>query len=142
MILRPDPGFRYLADENAIGMAKVLQQDYGRRDITYIGHPYLPDVPRGTPDLEWLSIAGRRGWIVVTRDRRIRTRPAELRAFVEHGVRVVWIGGKQDRASRELATVFLDHEVRLDRVATKLGAGPWIVSMTPTGVRELRFPRP
>lgn len=62
--------------------------------------------------------------------------------FAEHGVRVVWIGGKQDRTSRELATVFLDHQARLDRVVIKLGAGPWILSMTPTGVRQLRIGRP
>lgn len=58
---RARPGLRYLADENAIGLAKVLRHDYCRDDITYIGDPELTDIPRGTPDLDWLPIAGRRG---------------------------------------------------------------------------------
>lgn len=33
-----------------------------------------------TPDPDWLSAVGRRGWIVLTRDQRIRNRPNELRA--------------------------------------------------------------
>lgn len=33
-----------------------------------------------TPDPQWLAAVGRRGWIVLTRDQRIRTRPNELAA--------------------------------------------------------------
>lgn len=95
---RADP-IRYLADENAIGLAKVLIMEHSRTDVRHVGQAELPEIPRGTPDLQWLAWAGQRGWIVLTRDRRIRTRPAELRAFREHGVRVVWIGGKRDHSA-------------------------------------------
>lgn len=135
---RADP-IRYLADENAIGLAKVLIREHGRTDVRHVGQAELPEIPRGTPDLQWLAWAGQRGWIVLTRDRRIRTRPAELRAFREHGVRVVWIGGKRDHSARDLAALFLKHEQRLQRVATKLGTGPWVVNLTPSGVRQLRL---
>ena len=33
------------------------------------------------PDEEWLAVAGREGWIVVTRDNRIRRKPNEIAAF-------------------------------------------------------------
>jgi PIN like domain len=33
-----------------------------------------------TPDEEWLETAGRRGWIVLTHDRRIRYKPNERNA--------------------------------------------------------------
>jgi hypothetical protein len=41
---------------------------------------------RKTPMMEdWLRIAGERGWVVLTRDDRIRYRPAEQRALIEAG---------------------------------------------------------
>jgi hypothetical protein len=130
---------RYFADESALGLAKVLWRDHHRDDVVHPGHPLLPEIPRGTADLDWLPLVGRLELIVLTRDRRIRSRPAELRAYREHGVRSVWIGRRRDYTSGELATLFLGHEERLGRVAVKLGPGPWALAMTPTGVREIQL---
>jgi hypothetical protein len=33
------------------------------------------------PDIEWLAVAGREGWIVLTRDQAIRRKANELQAF-------------------------------------------------------------
>jgi predicted nuclease of predicted toxin-antitoxin system len=41
---------------------------------------------QNTPDSVWLSSVGRRGWVVITKDDRIRFRPAERRALIDHGV--------------------------------------------------------
>jgi hypothetical protein len=38
------------------------------------------------PDEDWLEVAGREGWIVLTRDKMIRRKPNELAAFREHRV--------------------------------------------------------
>lgn len=38
------------------------------------------------PDDEWLKVAGNAGWIVLTRDKAIRRKPNELRAFRENKV--------------------------------------------------------
>jgi hypothetical protein len=65
----------------------------GSNDVLYPGHK---DVPVGTPDLDWMPVVAQRQPIVVTRDRRVRARPAELRAYWENGVRSVWIGAKHD----------------------------------------------
>jgi hypothetical protein len=43
--------------------------------------------PQGTPDADWLPVVGRRGWIVLTKDTRIRHRPAEKYALLGAGVR-------------------------------------------------------
>lgn len=122
-----------------MGMAKQLHRNHSRDDIVYPGHELLPEVLPGAEDLDWMPIVAELGWIVLTRDRRIRSRPAELLTYREHGVRSVWIGGKHDHSPGELADIFTRHEVRLLRLATKLGAGPWALTMTPTGVRELRI---
>lgn len=131
----------YFTDENALGLGKLLVRS-GRDDVLHPGHPDLPAVPRGTPDVEWMSVVSRMGLIVVTRDRRIRTRPAELRAHWELGIRSVWIGTKRDLGPRQQVELFLRHEQRLVREATKLGGGPWAVAMSTGGVRPLHLSEP
>jgi hypothetical protein len=42
---------------------------------------------QGTPDAEWLPSVGAQGWIVFTRDLRLRYRPAEKEALIAAGVR-------------------------------------------------------
>ena len=53
---------------------------------TVIAHDDL--FPQDTDDEVWLKIAGERGWVVLTRDDRIRYRPAEQRALIEAGTAV------------------------------------------------------
>jgi hypothetical protein len=83
----------YFTDENVLGLGKLLRR-LGRTDVFYPGHPGLPAVPRETPDVVWMEAVAHRGLIVITRDRRIRTRPAELTVFRTFGIRAIWIGGK------------------------------------------------
>lgn len=126
----------YFTDENALGLGKLLRRS-GREDVVYPGHEALPEVPLGATDLEWMPVAGSRGLIVLTRDKRIRTRPAELATYTEHGIRSVWIGAKQDLTPQDQMTIFLKHEARLRREIIKLGAGPWALALSATGVRPL-----
>ena len=54
-----------------------------------IGAPFIPHHEKfkpACPDEEWLEAVGKQGWIVLTRDKNIRRKPNELRAFREHGV--------------------------------------------------------
>jgi len=135
------PGPVYFTDENTLGLGKLLRRS-GRTDVLYPGHEDLPEVPVGTPDLDWMPVLARLDLVVVTRDRRIRTRPAELRAYWELGIRSVWIGAKQDLGPRDQLDVFLKHEVRLQREIVKRGAGPWALAMTPSSVRPLVLRKP
>ena len=129
----------YFTDENALGLGKLLVRS-GRADVVYPGHQSFQSVPLGTPDLEWLPVVGAAGLIVITRDKRIRTRPAELNAFREHGVRAIFIGGKQDLGPHDQVRLFLENERRILRLITKLGAGPWALQLSASGVRELAVP--
>jgi hypothetical protein len=128
----------YFADENALGLGKLLRRS-GRDDVLYPGHEELPEVPLGTPDLEWMKAVARRDLIVLTRDRRIRSRPAELKQYHELGIRSVWIGAKQDLTAQAQVELFLKHETRLQREVVKRGAGPWALAMSPSGIRPLRI---
>lgn len=131
----------YFTDENTLGLGKLLRRD-DRKDVVYPGHEALPEVPVGTPDLDWMPVVAARDLVVVTRDRRIRTRPAELRLYWEHGIRSVWIGAKQDLGPREQLDLFVKHEQRLQREIVKRGAGPWALAMSPSGVRPLALREP
>ncbi len=126
----------FFTDENALGIGKLLERA-GRTDVLYPGHRQLPEVPLGTPDLEWMPEVARRDLVVLTRDRRIRTRPAELRVYLEHGIRSVWLGAKQDLSPQNQLALFLKHEPRLQREIIKRGSGPWALAMSPTGIRPL-----
>lgn len=42
---------------------------------------------QGTPDIVWLTEVGKRDWVVLTKDTRIRHRPAEKQALLGAGVR-------------------------------------------------------
>lgn len=134
-------GLVYFTDENALGLGKLLNRS-GRTDVVYPGHSKLPEVPLGTPDLEWMPVVARHGLIVISRDRRIRTRPAELRAYWEFGIRSVWLGAKRDLSPWDQLDLFLKHEARLERETIKLGGGPWVLAMNATGLRPvaLRVP--
>ncbi len=132
------PGPVYFTDENTLGLGKLLRRS-GRDDVLYPGHEALQDVPLGTLDLDWMPIVAERELIVVTRDRRIRTRPAELRAYREHGIRSVWIGAKQDMGPQAQFELFIQHEQRLQREIIKRGPGPWALAMSPSGVRPLKL---
>jgi hypothetical protein len=131
----------YFADENALGLAKLLRRS-GREDVLYPGNEDLPEVPLGTPDLDWMKVVARRKLIVLTRDRRIRSRPAELKQYHELGIRSVWIGAKQDLSAQAQVEIFLKHEARLQREITKRGPGPWALAMSTSGVRPLNMRDP
>jgi hypothetical protein len=131
----------YFTDENTLGFAKLMRRS-GRVDVLYPGHEDLPEVPLGTPDLDWMPVVGELNLIVLTRDRRIRSRPAELRAYWEFGLRSVWIGTKRDLAPVDQLELFLKHEARLQREILKLGEGPWALAMGETGLRPLKLRTP
>ena len=47
-----------------------------------------------TPDTQWLESVGRRGWVVITHDGRIRYKPNELAAVIQHGVALLVVIGQ------------------------------------------------
>lgn len=60
-----------------------------RNDVAYLYDIYQPPSrtqPILVPDSEWLARAGREGWLVISRDEKIRYRPGERRAILENNV--------------------------------------------------------
>lgn len=128
----------YFTDENTLGLGKLLRRS-GRDDVVYPGHEELPEVPRETDDVDWMKVVGRKKLVVLTRERRIRSRPAELRAYFEFAIRSVWVGAKRDLGPQEQLELFLKYEARLQREVIKRGPGPWALALSPSGLRPLNL---
>jgi hypothetical protein len=84
-----------------------------------------------------MPIVAARDLVVLTRDRRIRTRQAELRVYWSHGIRSVWLGAKQDLGPHDQVRLFVEHEKRLQQEVIKRGPGPWALAMSRSGIRPL-----
>ena len=66
-----------------------------------------------TPDELWLAEIGKRGWIALTHDRRIRYKPNERNAVMRHGVALLVIVGSAPFA--ELAHAFVATIPRIEQ---------------------------
>lgn len=123
---------RWFVDESALGLGKLLARV--RDDVVFTGHPDVPEIPLGTLDVDWMPIVAARGWVAIRRDRRIHTRPSEVRVFAEVGLRTVWLGGKKDMASAQQVDLARRCWDALERRRDELGAGPWSITLLGGGL--------
>lgn len=70
-----------------------------------------------TPDEEWLKEIGRRGWIAITHDKRIRHKPNELAAVMTHQVALLVVIGQAPFA--DLARSFVATRTRIERFVSR-----------------------
>lgn len=70
-----------------------------------------------TPDSEWIAAVGRRGWVAVTRDARIRYSPLALETLKSSGARLFVIVGRL--TADEAAAVFVRQRKRIERLMRK-----------------------
>ena len=113
-------------------LADALHQ---RGRLVHMHNQVFPDE---TPDRIWIPEVARRGWIIVTRDRRLRHRHLEWMAFLRAKARVLWFKG--DRASNvEITEGFLSALTAIDEM-TALLPPPYIIKVTPAGHVEQVYP--
>lgn len=98
-------------------------------ELEVFGH-----VAEGVTDTEWLTTAGRSGWIVFTKDGRLRYRKDELAALVEHRVRAfVLTAGNLGAA--EQAKRYVSNLGRIRRAARR--SGPYVYAVHARGLERL-----
>jgi hypothetical protein len=75
----PDTGALLFIDRCA--WSRKLGEALRQAAIQFVAHhdKFAP----ACPDVDWMKVAGREGWIVITRDQAIRRKPNELKAFRE-----------------------------------------------------------
>jgi|SRR6266508_3754265 len=88
-----------------------------REDVRWLEDEFNHDAK----ETEWLPEIGRRGWLVITRDKRIRSRPGERQTLLDAGVGCFILTQKQSltrwdylklltRALDEMERIFAETE--------------------------------
>lgn len=72
------------------GVAEAIRRV--RSDVLWLEDKF----PHDTPDEIWLEAAGDAGWLVLSRDRKIKTRRGQRQLIVKHRVGYFIINQKQD----------------------------------------------
>jgi hypothetical protein len=122
---------RWFVDENSLGVAKALA--YVRGDITWPGAPDGP-VPAGAADTTWLPVVGQAELVVLTRDKRIRSRPLERQALLDHGVRACFLTSGGTLTLFDQLRLWLRNWDDIETLVAEQPA-PWLASVTRNGVQ-------
>lgn len=122
---------RWFVDENSLGVAKALA--YVRGDITWPGAPGGP-VPAGAADTAWLPVVGHADLVVLTRDKRIRSRPLERQALLDAGVRACFLTSGGSLNLFDQLRLWLRYWDDIETLVAEQPA-PWLASVTRNGVR-------
>jgi len=84
-------------------------------------HEVYGERDESVPDIEWLELCGQTGLPVLSKDRRIRYRPAEIEAIKRFGVRAFVLTSGSLRAFEQAAR-FERNRLRIEEAC--MGAGP------------------
>ena len=125
----------WFVDETSLGLGKILA--IAREDVVHPGHYLLAGIPTGTIDTVWIPIVGAMNLVVISRDRRIRTKPAEIAALRAARLRVFWIAGKKDLSNWDNLRLIVRSWDRMEEFVRDRGPGPWFCSVSGGGIREL-----
>ena len=136
---------RFYFDADVLGLARVICDL--RSDRTYPGDPgktikrhTRPACPVTSPaakDPVWLPIVTARGWVVITRDSHIASRPGEVDAVRQHRARLVVLSGKHARGPWQQLEILMAQWRRIEELVAN--PGPWIYSATRTGLGPVRI---
>jgi len=133
---------RFYVDADILGLAKLLVTV--RADVTYPGDPGgrgidglirapCPIHP-GEKDTVWLPQVAAQGWVILTRDRRLRSRPAERQAILDNGAKVVILESRASLSKWGQLEVVVPRWRRFEELADL--PGPWLYVATRSGLRS------
>ena len=75
--------------------------------------------------------------VVVSRDKHIRTKPAEIALLRSHGLRVFWIASKRDMTTWDYLVRVVRRWSDIERALTTRAVGPWFFAIRDHDVLEL-----
>jgi PIN like domain len=127
---------RFFVDESLLGIGKALA--YAREDVVHAGHPLVvPDASLGAKDTDWMPAVAGRGLAVFTRDRHLRTRPAEIEVLRTHGLRVFFLAGRRDLSNWGYLVRLVKRWDDVENVMRLHGPGPWFFAVHDARVAEV-----
>ncbi len=124
---------RFFVDNNLSPQLAKGMEGFGQNVVHLTDH-----FPADTEDTEWLAHIGEKGWILITRDERIRFRPGERAALKEHEVGAFFMGGKNRNACQLIQQLVRNWPQIKERArSTKR---PFAFRVRPTGGKFDRLP--
>lgn len=130
---------RFYVDESAVGLGKAMAA--ARRDTIHVGHRLIPECPYGVLDPDWIPAVAQRDLIAIGRDKRIRTKPEEIRQLMDAGLRVFRIGGKRDLATWDWLVRVIRRWDDIEQVIHDRPDGPWFYLINENSLAELPLGR-
>lgn len=127
---------RFYIDQSLLGVWHEWGRD--RDDVTVVGE--LNGTAPGDTDDIWIPVVAAAGLVVFGRDKRIRTRPAEVALLRSYGLRYIWLGGKQDEPTAAYVERIEAHWSSIQRLCEHRPDGPWWFSLTASGLKERVIP--
>lgn len=92
--------------------------------------------PPDARDSDWLPEVGRRGWVVLMKDKRIRRNRLERDALLSAGVRA-FVLTSGNLTGPEMAQVLAAHLVRMARIL-RGNPGPFVAGVSRSGITVYR----
>lgn len=126
---------RFYVDETSTGLGIALAR--ARTDVVHVGHPLVPELPRGLLDPEWMPRVAARGLVVLGRDRHLRTRPGERALFVRYGLRVLRLAGKKDLSNWDAIVRLVRRWDDIEQFVRDRPVGPWACEIHDSRISEL-----
>jgi hypothetical protein len=123
----------FFIDNNLSPALAAGMQAFGE-DVTHLRDQF----PQDMPDIDWLQAIGKRGWVLISRDERIRRNPAERQAVREYSIGMFLLGGKKlDRC--RIIQQLVRNWPRIKDFAAKTRR-PFIFRIPPTGTKITAVP--
>ena len=129
---------RFVVDENLLRLGRSITAL--RRDVACFGQDPVADLlSAGMLDDDWIPVIGRRGWVVITNDKRLRTRPAQAELAIQHSLKVIHLFNSGHLTAWDQAVQLLSRWPAIEQKTAVDQPGPYWLSVRKTGVRSLSF---
>jgi len=92
----------------------------------------------GAEDTTWLPFVGEKGWLLITKDKRIRYNELEKTAVLQHRVREFYFSSG-NYSGAEMAEILISALPGMAKICRKHDP-PFIASIAKSGSVHLRFP--
>lgn len=119
---------RFFIDNNLSEQLARGMKEFGE-DVVHLKEFFADDAD----DAVWLQRIGDEGWFLITRDDKIRHRPAEIQALRNHQVGAFFLGGK-NRTRCELIQQLVRNWPRIKEYASKTKR-PFACRIPPSGTK-------
>lgn len=132
----PPEDFTLFLDENLCNSAAICEA-LKKSGVPFERH--LNHFPRGAPDESWLPTLGKKNWILLTADKRIRYNLLEKQALEENAVRE-FVFSSGNMSGQDMAQALETALPSMQRLCRKTSA-PFVAAITKAGEVHLRWPK-